>query len=112
MRCADALLFPFKNRSAPLSLSEFQQGLLLRLFRRCFFAAFMLSTRFGYGRPARFAEAFAIALLFALNFICRLLRDAGFFQGCILLFVAIIGDSLSALFGDVGDRIGLISNLN
>lgn len=91
---------------------SFNQAFFLELFRGCFFAAFMLSTRFGYGRPARFAEAFAIALLFALNLVCRLLRDAGFFQGCILLFVAIIGDSLSALFRDVADRIGPILSLN
>lgn len=78
---------------------------------RCFFAAFMLSTRFGYERPARFADAFAFALLFELNLVCRLLRDAGFFQGG-LLFVAIIVDSLPALSRDVADRIGSIANID
>jgi hypothetical protein len=34
---------------------------------RCFFAAFILSTRLGCLRPARFAAAFARALLLAVN---------------------------------------------
>jgi hypothetical protein len=86
----------------------FNQAFFFDLFLRWFFAAFMLSTKFGYGRPARFADAFAPALLFLLNFEWRLLRGAGFFQGWLLLFVAIIADSLSAVFWDVTDRIGPI----
>jgi hypothetical protein len=83
---------------------RFNQAFFFDFFLCCFFAAFMLSTKFGYGRPARFADAFAHALLFPLNFECRLLRGAGLFQGCLLFFVAIIADSLSALFWDVTDR--------
>ena len=86
----------------------FNQASFFDLFLRCFFAAFMLSTRSGYGRPARFADAFA--LLFVLNFECRLLRGAGFFQGCVLLLVAIVADWLLGLFRDVADRIGPIAN--
>lgn len=47
----------------------------------CSFAAFILSTRFGYRRPARFAEAFALALLFAVSFVWPEPLGAGFFQG-------------------------------
>ena len=90
----------------------FNQASFFDLFIRCFFAAFMLSTRFGYGRPARFADAFAFALLFVLNFVCRRLRGAGFFQGCVLLLVAIVADSLLGLFRDVAERIGPIANGN
>jgi len=36
------------------------------------------------------------------------LRGAGFFQGCLLLFVAIMADSLSTLVWDVAGRIGPI----
>jgi len=37
----------------------------------CSFAAFMLSTKLGYFRPAFFAAAFALALLLAVNFVWR-----------------------------------------
>ena len=60
----------------------------------------MLSTRFGYRRPARFADAFAFALLVLLNFVCRLLRGADFFQGG-LLFLAISDESRPVLLRDV-----------
>ena len=60
----------------------------------------MLSTKFGYGRPARFADAFALALLLLVNFVCRLLRGGDFFQGA-LLFPAIIDESLPVLLRDV-----------
>ena len=36
----------------------------------CFFAAFMLSTRLGYGLPARRARARAAVLDFAVSFVC------------------------------------------
>jgi hypothetical protein len=77
---------------------RFNQASFFDLFLRCFFAAFMLSTRF--------------ALLFVLNFVCRRLRGAGFFQGCVLLLVAIVADSLLGLFRDVAERIGPIVNGN
>jgi hypothetical protein len=65
--------------------------LFLELPARCFFAAFMLSTRLGYFRPAFFAAALAFALLFAVNFVCRLFLGAGFFHGA-FFFVAGITD--------------------
>ena len=57
---------------------------------RCSFAAFMLSTRLGYFRPAFFAAPFALALLFALNFVCRLFLGAGLSHGgsCFLAGIA------------------------
>lgn len=39
------------------------------LAARCFFAAFMLSTRLGYLRPAFFAAALALALLLGVNLV-------------------------------------------
>lgn len=65
-------------------------------FERCFFAAFMLSTRLGYFRPAFFAAAFALALLFAVNLVCLLFFGAGLFQGafCVFFFVGIMESSL------------------
>ena len=72
----------------------------------------MLSTRLGYGRPARSADAFAFALLLVFKVVCRLWRGAGFFQGCILVFVAIIADSLPVLFREVADRTRPILNVN
>jgi len=47
----------------------------------------MLSTKLGYLRPALLAAAFAFALLFKVNFVCRLFFGAGFFHGA-LFFLA------------------------
>ncbi len=60
----------------------------------CFFAASMLSTRFGYFRPARFADAFAFALLFALRLVCPLFSGADFSQGSFSDFFAMPKSSL------------------
>jgi hypothetical protein len=52
-------------------------------FRPPFFslATVMLSTRFGYGRPAFFARFFASALSPAVSVVCFDFRGAGFSQG-------------------------------
>lgn len=52
-------------------------------------AAFMLSTRLGYLRPALFAAAFALALLFGLSLVCRLFFGARLFHGAFFLFPGI-----------------------
>lgn len=54
----------------------------------------MLSTKLGYFRPARLAAAFAFALVFGVNFVCRLFFGAGFFHGA--FFVGINSCSSAA----------------
>lgn len=51
---------------------------------RCFFAAFMLSTRLGYLRPAFFALRRAAALLAAVSLVWREFRGGAFSQGSLL----------------------------
>src|SRR5262245_23903132 len=48
---------------------------------RCFLAAFMLSTRLGYLRPAFLACRLAAALPFGVKLVWRLFFGAAFFQG-------------------------------
>jgi hypothetical protein len=45
----------FSSTNAARFSPRFNQPFFFDRFLRCFFAAFMLSARFGYGRPARFA---------------------------------------------------------
>ena len=60
----------------------------LRRAARWFFAAFMLSTRFGYFRPGLFAAALALVLLFGVNLVRLRFPGAGLFQGAFVFFFA------------------------
>jgi hypothetical protein len=68
------------------------------LLRRCRFAAFILSTKLGYFRPARRAVAFAEAFDLGVSFVWRVFFGAGLSHGTVdLRFIRKTSDSPSIL---------------
>jgi hypothetical protein len=68
----------------------------------CAFAAFMLSMRFGYFRPALAAAALARALLFGVSLVCDDFLGFGFFQGLVSSVFMSVQTCIPAL-GDGSD---------